>query len=386
MMTRCSILADGQSREVDVSKIGMTIADLDTPCLLVDLDRLETNIRTWQAAIDAAGAQLRPHVKTHKIPEIAHMQLAAGACGITVAKLSEAEVFAAAGCNDIFVAYPVIGVQKWRRAADLARSIHLIVGVDSLVGARGLSDAATSAGSRITVRMEIEQGLSRSGVTPDRALQLCREILSLPNLDLDGIFAYRSVFYPGASDHTPKQAGRHEGEAMVAVAEALRDAGVPINSVSIGSTPTARAAAGVPGVTEVRPGTYVFGDYMMAERGATPYETLALSILCTVVSRPAFDLATIDGGSKTFSGDILPATEGLRGYARAVGSEAYVERMSEEHGVVRLSPGVDPAVGDRLAFYPLHVCTTVNLSDELIGVRNGRVETIWPVLARGKRT
>ncbi len=385
-MTGSSIPASGQSCEVDVNIIGMTIADLDTPCLLVDLDRLETNIRAWQAAINAAGAALRPHVKTHKIPEIARMQLNAGACGITVAKLGEAEVFAAAGCDDIFVAYPVIGVQKWRRAAELARSIRLIVGVDSLVGARGLSDAAASAGSRIAVRVEIEQGLSRSGVTVDRALQLCREILSLPNLDLDGIFSYRSVFYPGASDHTPEQAGRHEGEAMVAVAETLRAAGVPINSVSIGSTPTARAAAGAPGVTEVRPGTYVFGDYMMAERGVTPYETLALSILCTVVSRPASDLATVDGGSKTFSGDISPAAEGLRGYARAVGCEAYLERMSEEHGVVRLGPGVDPAIGDRLAFFPIHVCTAVNLSDELIGVRHGRVETVWPVLARGKRT
>lgn len=364
----------------------MTIADLDTPCLLVDLDRLEENIRAWQAAIDAAGATLRPHVKTHKIPEIARMQLAAGARGITVAKLGEAEVFAAAGCDDIFVAYPVIGAQKWRRAAELARSTRLIVGVDSLVGARGLSNAAASAGSRIAVRVELEQGLCRSGVTLEHALQLCEEILSLPSLDLDGIFAYRSVFYPGASDHTLVEAGRREGEAMVAIAEALRGAGVPIRSVSVGSTPTARAAAGVPGVTEVRPGTYVFGDYMMAERGATPYETLALSILCTVVSRPTVDLATVDGGSKTFSGDIPPTVEGLRGYARAVGSEAYVERMSEEHGVVRLGPDIDPVIGDRLAFFPIHVCTTVNLSDELIGVRNGRVETIWPVLARGKRT
>jgi D-serine deaminase-like pyridoxal phosphate-dependent protein len=364
----------------------MTIVDLDTPCVLVDLDRLESNIASWQAAVSAAGAALRPHVKTHKIPAIAKMQLAAGASGITVAKLAEAEVFAANGCDDIFVAYPLIGTQKWRRAADLARSTRLIVGVDNLVGARGLSDAAASAGSTIAVRVEIEQGMSRSGVARDLALRLCEAVVSLPNLELDGIFAYRSVFFPGASDYTADEAGRLEGEAMVAVAEELRNAGIDVRSVSVGSTPTARAAASVPGVTEVRPGTYVFGDYMMAARGVTPYEAVALSILCTVTSRPGPQLATVDGGSKTFSGDIAPSFDGLNGYARGVGVEAYVERMSEEHGVVRLGLDVDPAIGDRLAFIPIHVCTAVNLSDELIGIRNNQVEQIWPVLARGKRT
>ena len=141
-----------------------------------------------------------------------------------------------------------------------------------------------------------------------------------------------------------------------------------------------------PGITEVRPGTYIFSDYMQAEAGNVSYDEVALSILCTVVSRPAPDKATVDGGSKTFSGDIVPERHKLKGYARAVGMEAYVETMSEEHGVVRLGPGAEMQVGDRVAFYPIHVCPTVNLSDELIGVRNGVVERVLPILARGKRT
>jgi D-serine deaminase-like pyridoxal phosphate-dependent protein len=365
---------------------GTPIDDLDTPCLLVDLDRMEANIRSWQAAISAAGVRLRPHVKTHKVPAIAQMQLAAGAAGITVAKLAEAEVFAAHGCRDIFVAYPLIGAAKWRRAAALANICALTVGVDGEVGARGLSAAATDAGTTLRVRVEVDSGMHRSGVAAERVAQLCRLVLALPGLDLDGIFTFRGIYYPGASGRSAADIGREEGQEMVALAEALRASDIPIREVSLGSTPTAHAAARVLGVSEVRPGTYVFGDYLMAERGAMRYDEIALAILCTVVSRPAADKATIDGGSKTFCGDMIPERQQLKGYARAIGVEAYLESMSEEHGVVRLEPGADPQVGERIAFHPIHVCTTVNLSDELIGVRDGRVETVWPILARGKRT
>jgi D-serine deaminase-like pyridoxal phosphate-dependent protein len=379
-------LAPKQQYEVSVTQPGMSLDEIDTPALLVDLDRMESNIRSWQAAVSAGGAGLRPHTKTHKSPAIAKLQLAAGAAGITVAKLAEADVFADHGCDDIFVAYPIISPIKWRHAAALAHRCRLTVGVDSLAGARGLSIAAAEAGSLIHVRVEVEQGLNRSGVVPNQLADFCQSVLALPGIELDGIFTYRSVFFPGAAEQTAAQAGHGEGIDMVSLAEQLRAEGIPIYSVSVGSTPTAVAAAAVPGVTEVRPGTYVFGDYMMAARGVMSEQDIALSIMCTVVSRPAPDLATIDGGSKTFSGDIWPASEGLRGYARAADREAYLERMSEEHGMVRLGSGVDPQIGDRLSFYPIHVCPTVNLSDELIGIRAGRVEHVWPVLARGKRS
>lgn len=367
-------------------ELGMPISELDTPCMLIDLDRMESNIRNWQATISAAGVNLRPHVKTHKVPAIARMQLDAGACGITVAKVSEAEVFAAEGCQDIFIAYPIIGAQKWERAATLARDCTLTVGVDSAAGAHGLSMAAQATGSTIRVRVEIDTGLNRSGAPAAAAPDLCRLVLELPNLELDGIFTFRGPSFPGSEGRTVVELGLEEGRIMVDLAQGLRASGIPIPTVSVGGTPTSRAAAQVPGVTEVRPGTYVFSDWMMTSGGHVSDEEVALSILCTVVSRPASDKATVDGGSKTFSGDSIPAKYNLPGYARAVGMGAYVESMSEEHGVVRLGAGVDPQIGDRIAFHPLHVCPTVNLSDELIGVRNGRVEEAFPILARGKRS
>ncbi|MBA3947561.1 MAG: alanine racemase [Herpetosiphonaceae bacterium] len=359
---------------------------LDTPSLVIDLDRMEANIRRWQATMDVAGVALRPHVKTHKSPEIAQMQLAAGAVGITVAKVAEAEVFAAHGCRDIFIAFPVIGAEKWRRAAALARDCRLTVGVDSALGARGLSAAAIAAGVTLRVRVEVDTGLQRAGLPVQEVGALCRQLLELPGLELDGLFTFRSTGFAAAGKRTAEEIGAEEGSVMVELARDLRAASIPIHSVSVGSTPTARAAARVPGVTEVRPGTYIFGDYMQTGGGYIGEDEVALSILCTVVSRPAPDLATIDGGSKTFSGDVLPERLGLRGYARVVGMDAYLERMSEEHGVVRLGPGINLHIGDRIALHPIHVCTTVNLSDELIGLRNGQIERIFPVLARGKRT
>jgi D-serine deaminase-like pyridoxal phosphate-dependent protein len=173
---------------------------------------------------------------------------------------------------------------------------------------------------------------------------------------------------------------------MVTLAEQLRTAGIPVQEVSVGSTPTTPSAAQVLGVTEVRPGTYVFFDRMTTKAGTSVPGEIALRILATVVSRPAPDIAVIDAGSKTFCGDVMPASAGLEGYgATADGQFGIVERMSEEHGIVRLAPGFAPHVGDKLTFFPNHVCTTVNLSDEVVVVQNGQVQATWCVMARGKR-
>jgi D-serine deaminase-like pyridoxal phosphate-dependent protein len=366
------------------------LTHLETPALLVDLDVMEANICRWQGAADAAGVAFRPHAKTHKAPVIAARQLAAGAVGLAVAKVAEAEVFAAAGCRDLAVAYPVVGAAKWRRLAELARTCTVTINVESELAASGLSDAAVAAASRLRVHVDIDTGLRRCGVPAeelDSIATLCRLVQDLPGLDLDGITTFRTVIFPGANGRPVEELGREEGELMVGLAEDLRASGIPIRTVAVGSTPTALSAAKVPGVTEVRAGTYVFGDALSVTWGAITEADIALSILCTVVSRPTPVRATIDGGSKTFAGDIAPGMiAGLTGYGRLIGGDAFIEGMTEEHGLVRLGPGVEPAIGERLRFVPNHVCTAVNLADELIGVRNGRVAAVWPVLARGKRT
>ena len=367
--------------------IGSRVEDLDTPVQVVDLDKLAANIHAMQEAVAAGGVRLRPHIKTHKIPEIARMQEAAGAHGIAVAKVAEAEVFADAGFTDIVVAYPVVGPHKWRRLAELAQRCRVTVNVDSEVAARGLSAAATAAGVTILVQVDIDTGFHRCGVRPDDAQALCRVVMGLPGLELDGITTHRSAFFPEHGGRPVASLGREEGEIMVALAERLRAAGIAIREVTCGSTPTAAAAAAVPGVTEVRAGTYVFGDLIMAGVGAMARDDIALTIICTVQSRPHAGRATVDGGMKTFMGEAFPSPpKFLKGFGEAVDLPVYLEGLTEEHGLVALPPEIQPAVGDRLAFYPNHVCTTVNLSNEVVGVRDGRVEVVWPVAARGART
>lgn len=370
-----------------VTKLERAWPGIETPALLVDLDVMEGNIRRWQAAFDAAGVGFRPHIKTHKSPAIAACQVAAGAVGLACAKVAEAEVFAAAGFRDLAVTYPVFGASKWRRLAELARTCAITINVDNEVAARGLSEAAVAAGSTLLVHLDVDIGAHRSGVQPDDAEALGDLIMELPGLQLDGITGFRTVSFPGAAGRSRDELGREEGEVLVQLAERLRAADLPIRTVAAGSTPTAHGVASVPGITEVRAGTYVFGDNMMASLGAVGWDEIALSILCTVVSRPLPERATVDGGSKTFGGDIPPGVlAGVQGYGGSVDIDGYVEAMNEEHGMVRLADGVDPKVGDQLRFIPNHVCTAVNLADELIGIRDGNVVTVWPIEARGKRT
>jgi D-serine deaminase-like pyridoxal phosphate-dependent protein len=368
---------------------GMRVEDVPTPALLVDLDRLERNIGAWQAVADRNCVRLRPHVKTHKVPAIAHMQLAAGACGIASAKPSEAEVFAAAGCDDIVIAYPTVGQDKWARLARLARDVRLTANVDSDLQARGLSAAAVAAGSTIRVQIEIDTGLHRVGLDPGEhaaLLAFARLLESLPGLELDGVTTHRGKFGERLAAMTNAEAGRDEGGTLVGVAERLRADGVAIRNVTAGGTITGRGVAEVAGITEVRAGTYVFADAMQVALGSAEPDDVALSILVSVISTRRAGWTTVDAGTKTFSGDRAgaPAPAGDVEIARAVGMDAAVMRATEEHGMVRLGEGAAVEVGQKLRFTPYHVCTAVNLARELVGVRAGVVETVWPVEGRAR--
>jgi D-serine deaminase-like pyridoxal phosphate-dependent protein len=360
----------------------MTIDDLDTPCLVVDLDRLQRNIDVWQATAAAVGKRLRPHMKTHKTVEIARMQRDAGASGITLAKVSEAELYADVGFEDVVIAYPVAGDAKWARVAALAGRARIAVNVENPTAARGLSAAADAAGTTVGVWLDVDSGLGRCGVPidrPDDVIALGRLVRELPGLRLEGLTTYRGLGFPGADAVDPPRAGRDEGELLGELAIAL-----DVAEIAAGSTPTGRGVTEVGAVTEVRAGTYVFNDLMQLRWGSASESDLALSILATVVSTNRDGRLTVDAGSKTFAGDAVLSDDHGRVVARSVEGDIVLDALTEEHGVGRCSRHVE--VGDRLRFVPVHVCTCVNLSDELYAVRGDRVEAVWPVAARGLRT
>jgi D-serine deaminase-like pyridoxal phosphate-dependent protein len=363
---------------------GQSVEALDTPAALVDLDRVERNISNWQSWMDRHNVRFRPHVKTHKVPEIALLQMAAGACGITCAKVSEAEPFAAAGIRDICIAYPVFGEVKWKRIAELARQgVRVTINCDHVAAAKGLSNAAQSVGVTIYLHIDVDSGLHRGGIPANdtKSIQrLARDIQKLPGVEFNGITTYRGHAYENASD--PQEAGHEEARLLVEVAENLRAAGIVVPNVTAGSTPTGKYVAEVPGITEVRAGTYVFNDLMQVSIGSASEDGLALSVLCTVTSLGQNGRVTVDGGSKTFSGDVPQSADRLP-IARAVDLPIFLERLSEEHGVGRTERPVE--LGSKLRFFPYHACTCVNMSDKIVGIRNDRVEVVWPVKARGRR-
>lgn len=356
-----------------------------TPYLSVDGARMESNILKMAGIARGSGVTLRPHVKTHKIPAIARKQVEAGAVGITVAKVSEAEVMAGGGIEDIFIAYPLVTEEKIRRAIDLSKRIRLIVGVDSLEGARRLSAAAED--HPLEVRLEVDTGLRRTGVPYDRAVELAGEISPFDTLDLAGIYTYRGAVLDGSPTLDLEKAGTEEGRLMVSLADRMRERGIEIRDVSLGSTPTAEYAARVEGVTEIRPGTYVFYDTMQARLGACSPDERAAEVVATVVSRPSSELAVIDGGSKTFATDVQPGGEPLNlvGFGEVIGHpEVVLERLTEEHGMLSLGRESDLGVGEEVRIFPNHICSTVNLHDAVyLTDRDGTMEEL-PVAARGK--
>jgi D-serine deaminase-like pyridoxal phosphate-dependent protein len=358
-----------------------------TPYLLIDDAKMERNILKMADVAKGSGVALRPHVKTHKIPSIAKEQLETGAAGITVAKLSEAEIMADGGIEDIFIAYPLVTDAKIRRASRLGKRVRLVVGVDSLEGARRLSAGARAEDDTLEVRLEVDTGLRRTGVPYDEAAGLAGEIASMSNLDLSGIYTYRGAVLGGSRTLNLEEAGLEEGHLMVSLAERIREQGIELGDVSVGSTPTAEHVARVEGVTEIRPGTYVFYDRMQARLGACSLDECAASVVCTVVSRPTRDLAVIDGGSKTLATDVPPGAEplNLEGFGHVIGYPGVVlERLTEEHGMLSLDKDYDLEVGDTLRIIPNHICSTVNLHDAVYLVGEDDAVEELRVAARGK--
>ena len=358
------------------------LQQLETPVPVVDLDRMALNLDRMAAYATLHGLQLRPHVKTHKSPRIAAEQLRHGAVGLTCATMWEAEVMSEV-CDDILVAYPPVGAARLERLARLPERVRVAVAADDAAALPALSVAARLGHRRFRVHVELDAGMHRVGVTnPDKAVALARAIHDAQHLDYTGI-----LFYPGhIRENTTAQSASLTQLATVLATytDALRDAGLSARLVSGGSTPAAWRMHEVPGVTEVRPGTYVYNDRTTALMGACDWDDCALTVLATVVSTAVKGQAVIDAGTKALGREPL-RTEG-DGYGALLDHpEVVVARLSEEHGILDLSKSSwRPRLGDHVRIVPNHVCIVVHLFDEIIGVRGDAVETQWPVAARGR--
>lgn len=360
------------------------IEELETPAVLVDLDVLDQNLRKKADQARAAGVKLRPHTKTHKSIWLAKEQLKYGAAGITVAKLGEAEVMAEGGIDDILVAFPIVGSKKLERLRRLLeRGIKVTVSTDDVEVARGLSELGQSMGRKIPLYVDVNSGLGRCGLEPgEPTVQLVKRIAALSGVEVAGLMTHSGHAYGKLTDDAKREVARNEAEDLVRTKQLLQQEGIEIREVSVGSTPTSDYIGEQKDVTEMRPGAYVFGDRSQIAIGSITEENCAMHVLATVVSIPRPGTIIIDAGSKTFGSDL---NAHLPGYATLRGNpEVYVERLSEEHGNVRVPEHMQFAIGDVLQFVPNHCCATTNLHDHLIGVRGGKYECDIRVDARGK--
>ena len=347
---------------------------IDTPAVIIDLDVAEANIAKLQGYLGAHGLANRPHIKTHKLPLLAHKQVRAGAVGITVQTLGEAEVMAAAGIEDILITYNLLGDAKTRRLAGVSRTVpNLGVAIDNEAALETIKRAGAMADRTIGVLVEFESGKKRQGVVePEQALALAKSARKSNYVEFMGLMTY--------------PCGPEVASFIAAAQRLFASARLALPVISAGGTPGMWRAHEVPGLTEYRAGTSIYHDRRSVGLGSATLDECALHVHVTVVSRPAPDRAVIDAGSKVLTSDTVPPALG-RGYGHVLEyPEAVITELSEEHGVVDLSDcTVRPALGERLRIVPNHVCPVSNLVDEVVLHRRGVVEAVTPVAARGKR-
>src|SRR5881397_2624487 len=339
-----------------------------TPCAVIDMDRVERNIARIQVACDTAGVANRPHIKTHKSPLLAQMQIAAGAKGITCQKIGEAEVMAEAGIDD-----NLIGEEKMARLAALQAKANMTVAADNSTVIAGLPQAAAASGRPLSVVVECDTGRKRAGVeTPAEAIALAREIAASKRLTFGGFMLY------------PTETGWAEAQKFFDEALAgVRAHGLDAAMVSTGGSPNLKNLGKLKGATEHRPGTYIYNDRMQVAAGVASWDDCALNIYSTVVSRAAPDRGILDAGSKTLTSD---TGGGLEGHGLILEHpQAKIARFAEEHGFLDLArSNTRPVVGDVVRIVPNHVCVVVNMMDEVVMVRGDEIVGVLPVAARGK--
>lgn len=354
----------------------------DTPFIGVDLDVMEQNINKMAELAGEANVKFRPHTKTHKSPYIAHKQIEAGAIGVTVATLGEAEVMADAGINDILIAFPLIGKRKLERFKRLLQRVNAIVSFDDILVAKGINDIGESLQRKLPVYIDIDTGLGRLGRSAEESVSHILEIGKLPYLNIIGLMSHTGHANKKESDEEILKIAIEDASLMEQTRRSLVKKGLlSIREISIGSTVTARFIKEIPYATEMRPGTYVFNDCFVMSAGGITTKDCAVSIFATVISRPSKKRLIIDAGSKTLAADQF--WHGGHGYIRNH-NNLFIKSLSEEHGTVEVRGECDIAIGDVIQIIPNHVCPAINLADDLYGFRNGNIERVIPVSARGK--
>ena len=367
--------------------------DLQTPCVLVDRSRVERNVEHMQAAASAGAKRLRPHAKTHKSVNLARLQIARGAVGICCAKLGEAEVFAEAGIDDIRVPYPLNPVNAPRVLTLLDRT-RLSFIVDHADVARGWSDAMREAGSEVDVLVKVDVGFHRCGIDPaaQGAADFVARVASMPGLRFRGLLSHAGHAYAASSTEEAAAIAHVEAAALADLAARVRALGVPVEEISVGATPTARFSAREQGVTELRPGNYIYCDRMQVALGAATWDDCALSVLARVVTTHAPDRLILDCGSKTLTSDLARGPGNTAGFgtimaaldSTAPDDSLAIERLSEEHAVVRASRPSHLEPGDLVRVIPNHSCVVSNLMDSVWLVDGDVVVEQMDISARGR--
>jgi D-serine deaminase-like pyridoxal phosphate-dependent protein len=364
------------------NEIGMKVHEVSTPAVAVDLDKVERNLSRMATYCNAHNLKLRPHTKTHKTVEAAKMQLALGAVGLTVAKVGEAEVMAMSGTREILVAHPIVGNEKIQRLAAMAKDVRVIVAVDSLQAAEGLARVANSYGVEFDVLVEFDSGSKRCGVTAGAdAAALGKLLTSLRGIHLRGLFTYFGSVWGNETERAKEmELARADVSASIS---AYRAAGLSTEIVSAGSTPGAEMSHLIEGITEIRPGTYIYNDLNTYYQGLCSLDDCAVRVITTVVSTAVPGQIIVDAGSKTLSSDLLSAGP-KSGYGKLMGHEGVLEKLNEEHGYVAADDLASFEVGQIFTVIPNHVCTCINMHDEVLLIRKGEVVGKWHVAARGK--
>ena len=360
--------------------IGMHKTELDTPALLIDLDKMEANIQTMADYFTTVNAMLRPHVKTHKTPIISHKQIAAGAIGVTCAKLGEAEAVIHAGIRDVLIANQVVGAQKIARLINLAKHAEIMVAVDNPQNVQAISEAAVAKGATVRMLVEVNIGMDRCGVEPGKpTLELAEQIGKSPNLKFEGLMGYEGHTVAKPDRVERDAAARKAIQLLVEAKHYVEKRGVEVSIMSGGGTGTFNITGSIPEMTEVQAGSYVFMDSTYRNvKGVGEQFNCSLSVLATVVSRPDPNRMIVDTGLKVLAKEFgIPQPIGVTGVE--------MTGLSEEHGKMQVSDvNVSLTPGDKIEILPTHCCTTVNLHDKYYGIRNGIVESVWDIAARGK--